>query len=120
MHANAFEFSKVLEGSNERYTEFLRVPSLSVGVYVLEGRATDYQKPHQEDEVYYVASGRAKMMTESEAGNRTFDVGPGSIIFVPARMHHSFYDITERLSVLVFFAPAEGSQATVRRGSARN
>jgi len=34
------------------YQEFLRVPALSVGVYVLAAGATDPQKPHQEDEVY--------------------------------------------------------------------
>ena len=115
MHVNAFEFSQVMERSKERYIEFLRVPSLSVGIYVLEGRATDYQKPHSEDEVYYVASGRAKFMTESEGATKTFDVGPGTIIFVPARVHHSFYDITERLSILVFFAPAEGSRVTAQQ-----
>ena len=35
------------------------------------------------------------------------DVSPGTIIFVPARVHHSFYDITERLALLVFFGRAE-------------
>jgi mannose-6-phosphate isomerase-like protein (cupin superfamily) len=115
MRANAFDFSSILESSKQRYSEFLRVPSMSVGIYVLEGQATDYQKPHSEDEVYYVASGRAKMMTESEGKTKTFDVGPGSIIFVPALVHHSFYDITEKLSVLVFFAPAEGSKSAVAR-----
>ena len=66
----------------------------------------DYQKPHSEDEVYYVASGRAKMMINSDGDSSTFDVGPGTIIFVPALVHHFFYDITERLALLVFTAPS--------------
>jgi hypothetical protein len=31
----------------------------------------------------------------------------GSIIFVEAQVEHRFFDITEDLEVLVFFAPAE-------------
>jgi mannose-6-phosphate isomerase-like protein (cupin superfamily) len=69
----------------------------------------------QRDEVYYVASGRAKMMLEFEGKTKIFDVGPGIIIFVPALVHHSSYDITEKLSVLVFFAPADGSKSAVAR-----
>lgn len=112
MHLNVFDFAQVLAQSTQPYREFLRVSSLSVGIYVLESGAMDHQKPHSEDEVYYVASGRAKMRMDSDGDFNSFDVGPGTIIFVPARMHHSFYDITERLEVLVFFgahAPAHGA-----------
>jgi len=109
MHRNVFDFSQLLAESKERYIEFLRVPAFSVGIYVLDRGATDPQKPHTEDEVYYIAGGRAKIRIGSEGGVKTFDVCPGRIIFVPARVHHSFCDISERLSVLVFFGPAEGS-----------
>jgi len=67
------------------------------------------QKPHSEDEVYYVASGRAKMTIAGNGEAQNFDVTPGTIIFVPARVHHSFHDITERLALLVFFGPTQGS-----------
>ena len=109
MHVNVFDFSKLLAQSTERYLEFVRVSSFSVGIYVLDGGGTDPQKPHTEDEVYYVASGRAKMRIEADGDAESFDVSSGTIIFVPARVHHSFYDITERLALLVFFGPAEGS-----------
>jgi mannose-6-phosphate isomerase-like protein (cupin superfamily) len=112
MHVNVFDFSELLAKSPERYLEFVRVSSLSVGIYVLDGGALDPQTPHSEDEVYYVVSGQAKMKTGSEGDRKSFDVGPGTIIFVPARMHHSFYDITQRLAVLVFFGPPESSRAT--------
>jgi mannose-6-phosphate isomerase-like protein (cupin superfamily) len=105
MYVNVFDFSQVLAASKEPYIEFLRVPAFSVGIYVLEAVVTDPQKPHTEDEVYYVAGGRAKMRIDSEGEAKTFDVCPGTIIFVPAWVHHSFYDITERFSVLVFFGP---------------
>ena len=109
MHVNVFDFSQLLAQSTERYLEFVHISSFSVGIYVLDGGATDLQKPHSEDEVYYVASGRAKMTIASDGDARSFDVSPGTIIFVPARVHHSFYDITERLALLVFFGPAEDS-----------
>jgi mannose-6-phosphate isomerase-like protein (cupin superfamily) len=64
-------------------------------------RITRY--PHGEDEVYYVASGRGKMRTGSLENTLSFEVGPGTIIFVPALLQHVFYDVSERLSVLVFF-----------------
>jgi hypothetical protein len=83
MHVNVFDFSELLAKSTERYLEFVRVSSFSVGIYVLDGGATDPQKPHSEDEVYYVASGRAKMMINSDGDTQSFDVCPGTIIFVP-------------------------------------
>jgi len=48
------------------YKEFLRVPMLSVGVYVLAAGSTDPQKPHREDEVYYVVRGHGRMRVGSQ------------------------------------------------------
>jgi mannose-6-phosphate isomerase-like protein (cupin superfamily) len=89
--------------SGKLYREFLRVPALSAGVYVLAAGATDPQKPHKEDEVYFVVRGRAKMLV---AGEEQI-VKAGTVIFVPANAEHRFFDISEELEVLVFFAPAE-------------
>lgn len=89
--------------SGKLYREFLRVPAMSAGVYVLVPGATDPQKPHHEDEVYYVVRGRAKMRVAEEEQI----VKAGTVIFVPANIEHRFFDISEELEVLVFFAPAE-------------
>jgi mannose-6-phosphate isomerase-like protein (cupin superfamily) len=88
------------------YEEFLSVPDLSVGLYVLEAGGIDPQSPHTEDEVYYVVAGRAVVTVGAEDR----PVGPGSLVFVPAREPHRFHDITERLELLVAFGPAEGSR----------
>ena len=40
------------------------------------------------------------------------DVQPGSIVFVGTAVPHHFHDITEELTLLVAFGPAEGSRAT--------
>jgi len=89
--------------SGKQYREFLRVPAMSAGVYVVAAGGTDSQKPHHEDEIYYVIRGRARF----EADKEDREVSAGSVIFVAAHVGHRFYDITEELAVLVFFAPAE-------------
>jgi len=91
------------ERAGKPYVEFLRVPALSAGAYVLPAAGTDPQKPHKEDEVYYVVRGRARMLVGSEEQV----VKSGSVIFVAAGVEHRFFDISEELEVLVFFAPAE-------------
>src|ERR1035437_4407849 len=56
-------------GKNKLYLEFLRVPAMSAGVYVLPKGGTDPQKPHREDEMYYVVRGRrstSRLRSESE------------------------------------------------------
>jgi quercetin dioxygenase-like cupin family protein len=40
------------------------------------------------------------------------DVAAGSTLFVAAHEVHRFHDVTADLTVLVVFAPAEGSLAT--------
>jgi mannose-6-phosphate isomerase-like protein (cupin superfamily) len=85
------------------YREFLRVPAMSAGLYVLPTGGTDLQRPHHEDEIYYVVRGRAHF----KAGEEDREVFAGCVIFVAAEVEHRFYDIAEELAVLVFFAPAE-------------
>ena len=85
------------------YLEFHRVPSMSLGIYSLPAGGTDPQRPHKEDEVYYVLKGRGSI----RVGEEDRAVEPGDIIFVAARDEHGFHSITEDLSLLVFFAPAE-------------
>jgi quercetin dioxygenase-like cupin family protein len=93
------------ERGNQRWQEFLRVPSLSMGLYCLKAGQIDEQQPHTEDEVYFVISGKGSF----RAGGQGSAVVPGSVIFVERTIEHRFVDITEDLTVLVFFAPSEGS-----------
>ena len=83
------------------YLQFINAGSLSLGRYALAAGAVDTQTPHEEDEIYYVISGRARIEVAGEIAT----VAPGSIIFVGARVPHHFFDIAEDLSVLVVFAP---------------
>jgi mannose-6-phosphate isomerase-like protein (cupin superfamily) len=101
-----FELSQLRAEQRQKrraYLEFLRVPALSAGLYTLAAGSADPQRPHEEDEVYCIVSGRAII----RVGDEDRPVNPGSLVFVAAGMEHRFHSITEDLTALVFFAPAE-------------
>ncbi len=97
------ELSRQRAEEGKLYLEFLRVPAMSAGFYVLPKGGTDPQKPHRQDEMYHVIRGRARM----KIGSEDAEVSAGSVIFVEAEVEHRFYDIEEELEALVFFAPVE-------------
>jgi len=107
---DAFDIARLGTGHDflgEPYLEFIRVPSLSIGLYVLVAGTTDAQRPHAEDEVYHVVGGRAQI----RVGGEDRAVGAGTVVFVGAGVEHRFHSIEEDLTVLVFFAPAEYDRA---------
>lgn len=93
--------------SGKMYLEFLRVPSLSVGLYAISAGGNDPQQPHTEDEVYYIVSGKGMI----RVGDEDRAVEAGSIVFVAANVEHRFHSITEDIQILVVFAPAEYTNA---------
>ncbi|HEY3174243.1 MAG TPA: cupin domain-containing protein [Candidatus Polarisedimenticolia bacterium] len=97
------DLARERDRSARPYLEFLRVPSMSAGIYELAAGAEDNQRPHEQDEIYYVVSGRARFKAAGESSS----VKPGSVLFVPARVEHRFERIEEDLRVLVVFAPEE-------------
>lgn len=103
------ELNAERSAGGKRYLEFLRVPALSAGFYALPANGTDQQTPHQQDEIYYVISGCARM-TIALKGQAPEDrpVVAGTVIFVEAGAEHRFHSIEEDLVVLVVFGPAEG------------
>jgi mannose-6-phosphate isomerase-like protein (cupin superfamily) len=104
----AYELAQLIsrtEASNKPYLEFLKVPDLSMGLYVLPAGGTDPQSPHTEDEVYFVVSGRAQIQVADEIR----PVQSGSIVYVAKNVEHRFHSVEEELTVIVFFAPAEYS-----------
>jgi len=104
----AYELPQLIsqrEAANKLYLEFLKVPDLSMGLYILPAGGVDPQSPHTEDEVYYIVSGRAQIKVADE--DRT--VQAGSIVYVEKNVEHRFHSIEEELTVIVFFAPAEYS-----------
>jgi mannose-6-phosphate isomerase-like protein (cupin superfamily) len=92
-----------LDASGELWMEFLRVPAMSAGIYKLRAGQEDPQSPHHEDEVYYVVSGRAVL----RVADQELAAVPGAVLFVEAEAEHRFEQISEDLTLLVIFAPAE-------------
>ena len=108
---HAYELAQLIsqrESSQKLYLEFLKIPDLSMGLYVLPAGGADPQSPHTEDEVYYIVSGKAQILVAEESRA----VQAGSIVYVEKNIAHRFHSIEEDLTVLVFFAPAEYSNKT--------
>lgn len=93
-------------GTANDWVEHLSVPDLSVGTYCIPVDGLDDQNPHTEDEIYVVTTGRARIVTP----DATAEIGPGTVIFVPAGQEHRFEEVTEDLTLLVVFGPSYGSR----------
>jgi mannose-6-phosphate isomerase-like protein (cupin superfamily) len=91
-------------GSEPSFFEFLRGSQMSCAVYRLPAGSKDMQAPHLEDEVYMVLEGKARVRVDSQEQ----DVGPGTILFIQATTKHSFFDITDDLTLLAMFGPTTG------------
>ena len=74
------DLMKKVEGTEPRFFEFLRIPTLSSAIYRLPAGAKDMQAPHLEDEVYVVIEGRAQLRIDGKDN----DIRRGSILFVQA------------------------------------
>jgi mannose-6-phosphate isomerase-like protein (cupin superfamily) len=89
------------------YAEFVRVPAMSCGVYILKPGEEDLQRPHNEDEIYYVLSGAGRIkVTAAKQAPEERAITTGDLIFVAAHDDHRFFSITQELVLLVVFAPA--------------
>jgi mannose-6-phosphate isomerase-like protein (cupin superfamily) len=91
------------------FAEIFRSPTASLSLTVARWPAgsVDEQRPHTEDEVYYVVSGRARLIVAGQVAN----VAPGFVAFVAAGVEHRFTEIDEDLEVLVFWSPARHANA---------
>ena len=93
------EVREDLEGKAVEYREFLNVPTMSCGLYSLAAGSKDIQAPHDEDEVYLVLEGKARM----RLGDNEREVKPGTLLYIKAATEHSFFEIEEDMLLLVIF-----------------
>lgn len=108
--ADVFEMLDVLEqvrAHGQSFHEFLQRDSMSAGIYYLAAGEPDLQRPHTEDEIYYVLSGEGQV----DIAGEVTPVRPGSVIFVAKQVPHRFREYPEGLTLLVIFAPPRGSGA---------
>ena len=97
----AGRYSPPADGDPNHYVEHIRSAALSLGTYSIPAGGVDDQVPHAEEEIYVVLAGRGAFT----GGGTTVDVGPGSVLSVPAGEAHRFHDVAADLAVLVLFAP---------------
>jgi mannose-6-phosphate isomerase-like protein (cupin superfamily) len=83
-------------------TPFLK--EMSLHFYRLDEGAIDTQRPHEQDELYYVLSGKRVLNIVDEGKEVNVELGEGDLIYVPANAAHKFTGTSE-ISLLVFFAP---------------
>ena len=102
--ANLAEINQQRTQTGKLYREFLRVPSMSAGLYVLPAGATDPQRPHREDEMYYVVRGRGHF----RAGDDDREVSAGSV-----------YAALERLEAKALVTSSLGESTPERGGRAK-
>ena len=96
-----FALPTLMREQAEQFTRYIDRKSMTIGIYNLPAGSEDTQTPHNEDEAYYVLTGKGAI--EIEGASRPVEVG--DLIFVPAKAEHRFKDIERDLSLLVFFAP---------------
>lgn len=105
MNTASFTIRKVTQQqqeSGDAWLEFLSLPSLSMGVYQIPAGSDDREThtPHDRDEIYVGISGKGQLTADGEE----FDVEANAIVFVKAGVEHYFHDVTDDLTVLVFFS----------------
>ncbi len=89
------------------YQEMLRHGTMSVGLYTPQN--VDKQSPHDQDEVYIVASGTGVFAL----GDEQMAVAPGDTFFVGAGVRHRFEEFSDDLAVwVVFYGPSGGEHAS--------
>ena len=83
-------------------TPFLN--EMSLHFYRLDEGAVDTQRPHEQDELYYVLSGKRVLNIVTDGNEVNVELSEGDLIYVPAHAAHKFTGTSE-ISLLVFFAP---------------
>ncbi len=80
--------------------------SMTLRYYAPEGE--DNQTPHDQDELYIVASGQGTFLRE----DRKVAFGPGDVLFAAAGEEHRFVDFSEDFATwVVFYGPEGGEDA---------
>ena len=112
-----FDLTALLDAKDsfpDRYLQFLKVPSMRCGLYVLQPGAVDEQTPHAEDEVYFVLGGAGRLRVGG-SGAQSYRAEAGDLLFVPAGVEHRFIEIRDELWLLVFFSAAPAEAPLLRR-----
>lgn len=92
------------EDADARFTYLIRHGSMRAGVYAPRG--ADDQAPHEQDELYIIASGTGYFVKNGE--RRAFK--PQDAIFVEAHAFHHFEDFSDDFVTWVIFWGPKGGE----------
>lgn len=85
-------------------------------LYFYEPRGMDAQPPHEQDEIYIIASGSGVFaMGDSEETLERIPFEPGDAIFTPAGALHRFEDFTDDFGTWVIMYGPPGGEAPANR-----
>jgi mannose-6-phosphate isomerase-like protein (cupin superfamily) len=97
------EATQTLIESQEAFAVLFRRADFSLELYAPKG--VDTQTPHEQDEVYVVASGSGTFLR----GEEKVSFVKGDVLFVPAGVVHRFEPFSEDFSTwVIFFGPKGG------------
>ena len=105
LNTSAYDISDLRrqrQNSGAPWLEFLKLPTLSMGVYSVPAGTNDREShhAHQQDEVYVGISGAGRLT----ADDQEYDIETGSVVYVKSGVEHHFHDVTDDLTVLVYFS----------------
>ena len=91
--------------------EVIRHGTMSVSLFAPRGH--DYQTPHAQDELYFIARGSATLVARAAGGVQSRNAcRPGDVLFVAAGEEHRFQDLSDDFaSWVVFWGPNGGEAA---------
>jgi mannose-6-phosphate isomerase-like protein (cupin superfamily) len=87
--------------------------TMSVELYAPRG--SDHQQPHEQDELYFVHSGRGVF----ELGDERHAFAAGTSFFVPAGVPHRFVEFSDDFATWVVFWGPKGGEADPDTGRSR-
>ncbi len=71
---------------------------------------TDTQTPHQQDEIYVIASGQSDFYRDHD----TIKCSKGDVLFVPAGMEHRFENFSVDFATwVIFYGPGGGESSAL-------
>ena len=89
----------------ERFASGFKHGSMSVELYAPQGQ--DPQKPHEQDELYFIIKGFSRLLI----GEKEFECAPGDAFFVKAGEKHHFLEFSDDFKTWVVFWGPKGGKA---------
>ncbi len=104
-------FEQLAAQPERTHLEVLDEESMTVEVGRYKTGTSEPKNPHTGDEIYYVIEGAGM----ARAGDETYEVEAGDVMYVESGLEHDFFNIDEELKVLIVLAGKEEPGAYTMR-----